>query len=187
MTVREKLDQLFPQGCHCVFIGNEYAESWDESMDDAIVVGFPYAGDGMSREAMMDDAIVIQDDFNDSMNAMREATDLGWPRTFISCEEDEFDAIQDQKSEPYAFSPMKARAAMPLEQQFFRNQTWCTPCLSHSAVGVSFGPVSPVCARHPAGSCSGQVWKTRRPPLGMHRPERRRWGSRGFCGLPCSG
>ena len=71
MTVREKLDQLFPEGCHAVYLGDVYAESWNESMDDAIAIGFPYAGDGMAREAMMDDAIVIQDDFNDSMNAMR--------------------------------------------------------------------------------------------------------------------
>lgn len=127
MTVREKLDQIFPDGCHAVFIGDTYAESWNESMDDAIAIGFPYAGDGMAREAMMDDAIVIQDDFNDSMNAMREATDLGWPRTYISCEDDEFDAIQDQKSEPYAFSPMKARAGQPLEANFFREPDLVLP------------------------------------------------------------
>lgn len=127
MTVREKLDQLFPEGCHAVYLGDVYAESWNESMDDAIAIGFPYAGDGMAREAMMDDAIVIQDDFNDSMNAMREATDLGWPRTYINCEDDEFDAIQDQKSEPYAFSPMKARQGMPLEQNFFREPDLVLP------------------------------------------------------------
>ena len=127
MTVREKLDQLFPDGCHAVYLGDTYAESWNESMDDALAIGFPYAGDGMSREAMMDDAIVIQDDFNDSMNAMREATDQGWPRTFINCEDDEFDAIQDQKSEPYAFSPMKARQGMPLEQNFFREPDLVLP------------------------------------------------------------
>jgi hypothetical protein len=127
MTVREKLDQLFPDGCHCVYLGDVYAESWNESMDDAIAIGFPYAGDGMAREAMMDDAIVIQDDFNDSMNAMREATDLGWPRTYINCEDDEFDAIQDQKSEPYAFSPMKARTGMPLAQNFFREPDLVLP------------------------------------------------------------
>ena len=34
-------------------------------MDDGLVIGFPYDGDGMAREAIMDDAIVIQDFFND--------------------------------------------------------------------------------------------------------------------------
>lgn len=127
MTVREKLDQLFPDGCHAVFLGDTYAESWNESLDDAIVIGFPYEGDGMSREAMMDDAVVIQDFFNDCMNAMREAADLGWPRTFIDCETDEFDAIQDQRSEPYAFSPMKAKKGQPLEQSFFREPELTLP------------------------------------------------------------
>jgi len=126
-TVQDKLNQLFPNGVHCVFVGLEFAEAWDESMDDAITVGFPYEGDGMSREAMMDDAVVIQDFFNDIMNSLREAQDMGWPRTFISAEEEEFDAIQDQRSEPYAFSLKKARAAQPLENDFFREPDLVLP------------------------------------------------------------
>ena len=45
-TVRDKLNQLFPDGVHCVFIGKTYAEAWSESMDDGLVIGFPYEGDG---------------------------------------------------------------------------------------------------------------------------------------------
>lgn len=126
-TVQDKLNQLFPSGVHCVFIGQEYAEAWDETMDDAITIGFPYEGDGMSREAMMDDAVVIQDFFNDIMNSLREAQDMGWPRTYISAEEEEFDAIQDQRSEPYAFSLKKARAGQPLENDFFREPDLVLP------------------------------------------------------------
>lgn len=126
-TVQDKLNQLFPNGVHCVFIGMEYAEAWDESMDDAITIGFPYEGDGMSREAMMDDAVVIQDFFNDIMNSLREAQDMGWPRTFIDAEEQEFDAIQDQRSEPYAFSQKKSRTGMKLEDSFFREPDLVLP------------------------------------------------------------
>lgn len=126
-TVRDKLNQLFPEGVHCVFIGKTYAESWAESMDDGLVIGFPYEGDGMAREAIMDDAIIIQDFFNDIMNSMREAQDLGWPRTYISAEDEEFDAIQDQRSEPYAFALKKARQGQPLESDFFREPDLALP------------------------------------------------------------
>lgn len=126
-TVRDKLNQLFPEGVHCIFIGKTYAESWAESMDDALVIGFPYEGDGMAREAIMDDAIVIQDFFNDIMNSLREAQDLGWPRTYISAEDEEFDAIQDQRSEPYAFALKKARQGQPLEADFFREPDLVLP------------------------------------------------------------
>jgi hypothetical protein len=126
-TVRDKLNQLFPDGVHCVFLGKTYAESWAESMDDGLVIGFPYEGDGMAREAIMDDSIVIQDFFNDIMNSLREAQDLGWPRTYISAEDEEFDAIQDQRSEPYAFALKKARTGQALEADFFREPDLVLP------------------------------------------------------------
>ena len=126
-TVRDKLNQLFPDGVHCVFLGKTYAESWAESLDDGIVIGFPYEGDGMAREAIMDDSIVIQDFANDIMNSMREAQDLGWPRTYISAEDEEFDAIEDQRSEPYAFALKKARTGMKLEDDFFREPDLALP------------------------------------------------------------
>ena len=126
-TVRDKLNQLFPDGVHCVFLGKTYAESWSESMDDGLVIGFPYEGDGMAREAIMDDAIVIQDFTNDIMNSLREAQDLGWPRTYIHAEDTEFDAIQDQRSEPYAFALKKARTGQALEADFFREPDLVLP------------------------------------------------------------
>lgn len=126
-SVRDKLNQLYPQGLHAVFIGKTYAEGWAESVDDGVAVGFPYEGDGMAREAIMDDAIVIQDFFNDILNSLREAQDYGWPRTFIHTEDTEFDAIQDQKSEPYAFSMKKARAGQALEADFFREPDLVLP------------------------------------------------------------
>jgi hypothetical protein len=126
-TVKDKLNQLFPDGLHCVFIGKQYAESWAESMDDGLVIGFPYEGDGMAREAIMDDSIVIQDFFNDIMNSLREAQDLGWPRTYISAEDEEFDAIQDQRSEPYAFAMKKARQGQALNADFFREPDLVLP------------------------------------------------------------
>lgn len=120
MNVREKLKELFPLGCHVVFVGEIYVGSWAESMDDHIHIDFPSPGDGMSRPAPLDKLIVIQDDFNDDMNAYWEAGQYGWPSTWIDSDETELDAINDQKSVPYAIRAKKANTQRPLGDSFYR-------------------------------------------------------------------
>lgn len=110
MTVKEKLLQLFPSGVHVVFNGDTYVGSWDESIDDHLVVGFPYVGDGMFRMALMDPMVVVQDRFNDAMNAAFEVWDFGWPSTWVAADDTEYDAIGDQQAAPYAFRQFKELA-----------------------------------------------------------------------------
>ena len=119
-TVKDKLSELFPLGCHAVFVGDIYVGSWAESMDDAIVIGFPYHGDGMYRQAIMDPMVVVQDRFNDNMNAAAEVWDMGWPSTWTNADDQEYDAIGNQRADPYAIRQKKARSGMPLDQEFFR-------------------------------------------------------------------
>ncbi|MGH9345049.1 MAG: hypothetical protein ACRD19_14975 [Terriglobia bacterium] len=120
LTVKEKLEQLFPSGCHVVFVGDVYVGSWDESMDDALTIGFPYPGDGMSRQAMMDRGVVVQDRYNDDRNAYAECKDCGWPSTWVNGDETDIDSIAEQKADPYAIRIRKARSTMPMAQEFFR-------------------------------------------------------------------
>jgi hypothetical protein len=122
MTVREKLLQLFPSGCHAVFVGDVYVGSWDESMDDALCIGFPYAGDGMSRQALMDRGVVIQDRFNDDRNAYAEVKDYGWPSTWVNGDDSDFDALVNQKADPFAIRLKKARNGTPMDAEFYREQ-----------------------------------------------------------------
>lgn len=118
LTYREKFQQIFPQGCHVCFVGDQYVGSWDESLDDHIGVDFPYAGDGMSRMAAMDPMIVVQDDFNDDMNAYHEIAEYGWPSRYVQGEEQDLDAITDQKAAPYTYRSKKARNGQALEADF---------------------------------------------------------------------
>lgn len=120
MTLGDKFRQLFPEGCCVTFVGDVYVGSYAESMDDHLCISFPYEGDGMNRMAIMDPMVVVQDAFNDAMNAAREVFDVGWPSTWISCEDQEYDAIVNQRAEPYAIRQKKARNGQPLEQDFFR-------------------------------------------------------------------
>lgn len=119
-TLGEKLQQIFPSGCHVAFIGDRYVGSWDESMDDHLTIDFPIPGDGMSRQSIMDRAVVFQDRYNDDRNAYAECKDMGWPSTWINADETEFDAIAQQRADPYAIRPGKARSGEPLQSEFYR-------------------------------------------------------------------
>jgi hypothetical protein len=120
MTVRDKLNQLFPLGCHAVFVGDVYVGSQARCMDDAIGISFPFAGDGMHREAIMDAMVVVQDRYNDNMNAAAEVWDHGWPSTWVNADDTEYDAIVNQRADPYAIRQKKARSGVAMEAEFFR-------------------------------------------------------------------
>lgn len=122
LTVKEKLQQLFPSGCHAVFIGDVYVASWDESLDDALEIGFPTPGDGLSRPAMMDRGVVVQDRFNDDRNAYAEVKDCGWPSTWVNADEAEFETFGEQRADPYAIRQKKARTSVALEADFYREE-----------------------------------------------------------------
>lgn len=120
LTLGGKIKQLFPEGVHCVFVGDVYVESCPEAIEDALCIEFPWEGDGMNREGFMESFLVVQDSFNDSMNAAREIFDTGWPSTWINAEEDEYDAIVKQRSEPYALRQKKVNVGMKTADMFFR-------------------------------------------------------------------
>jgi len=120
MTVGEKLKQLFPDGCRAVFMGDEYAESFNCSLDDELDIRFPFPGDGMFRKAIMDPMVVVQDAFNDAVNAAREIFDTGWPSTWVDATEDEYAAITSQRAAPYAYRQKKAKSGIKLPDSFYR-------------------------------------------------------------------
>jgi hypothetical protein len=120
-TVRDKFKELFPTGAHVVFVGDNYAESWEESVDDAIDIAFPRQGDGMTGRAMMENMVVIQDSYNDKKNAEREAYEKGWPCTWVSGKAVDYDAILNQRSEPYAYHEIKElRAGEKVQDVVYR-------------------------------------------------------------------
>ena len=106
-TVYEALKSLFPNGVHVCVVGQEYAEAWNESMDDCIETGCAYTGKGQSRMPIMKVMVVVQDRFNSFMNCSAENFDFGQPSIWVTCDPHDYKAIQKQKSEPWAFRHMK--------------------------------------------------------------------------------
>jgi len=125
---RDQLQQLFPTGAHVVFVGDNYAESWEECPDDVLAVGFPYPGDGMSRMAFMTPAVPIQEDFNRDMNAIAQVKEYCWPSVWVHASEVEYDAITKQISEPGAIRLLKEKAkGEPASNSFFQEQPLTIP------------------------------------------------------------
>lgn len=103
ITVAEKLAQLFPDGVHAVVVGKEYAESWNQSMDDCITVGHAVIGKGQTRMPIMRPIVEDQDRVNTTCNYIAECFDYGAPSIWVDAEEDEYAAIMKQRASPYTF------------------------------------------------------------------------------------
>ncbi len=116
-TVRDALAEIFADkqggftGIHAVFVGDNYSQSWPESMDDCLTVEQPFAGDGQFALAVMDAAVIAQDRFNTLMNYIAETFDFGAPSTWVAANKVEYEAIMDQKAQPFGFRQLKQLAA----------------------------------------------------------------------------
>ena len=110
INVKEKIAQLFPDGVHACIVGDQYAESWNQSMDDCISVGHAFIGKGQSRMPIMKSMVVIQDRFNTSMNYVAETNDFCVPSTWVGCDAQEYAAIKKQKAAPGSFRNLKSLA-----------------------------------------------------------------------------
>lgn len=120
-TARDAFADLFNDGAHCKFIGDQYCGSWNETMDDALTTVWAYEGDGMSRMPYMFPCLTLQDRFNDFMNAAAEVFDYGWPSKWIEGDEGDADAVQDQRSEPWNIYTKKLPPSVSaLENLFYQ-------------------------------------------------------------------
>ena len=122
-TLEDAFLELFPEGVRVCFQGETYVGSYAESMDDHIDIRWPYAGDGMFRQAYMDPMVVVQDCFNDGMNAAREKFDTGWGALWINADDTDLDAITSQRAAPNAIRGWKTRTqGGKLEDEFFKEE-----------------------------------------------------------------
>lgn len=106
-SYRDKFLKMFPDGCHVKWVGKTYSESWNECPDDAIDVAFPMERDGMTGGALMEPMKVVQDAYNDYMNAKRENYETGWSVTYFRGNDEDYAAISDQRSRPNDYILLK--------------------------------------------------------------------------------
>jgi hypothetical protein len=139
MTIREKLQQMFPHGCRSVWVGDTYAQSFAESMDDHVDVRFPYEGEGMFRMAVMDPHIVNQDFFNDTLNGLREGIDTGWPDIWFDSEDEDLDAVRSQRSAPNSVRGFKCRDPKTMAQSIYQTKMFDIPASLETVLQLLMG------------------------------------------------
>ena len=128
LTVGEKLKQLYPDGAHMVVVGQDYACSYNKSMDDCISISHPYIGKGQQRMPILYPMIVVQDRFNQGMNLIAESQDHLVPSTWIGCAATEFAAITKQRAKPGAFRNLKDMpTGVKIQDLVYREQDYQIP------------------------------------------------------------
>ena len=140
--VRERLYELFPDGCYVAFAGGAYCESRSESLDDHWVIRHAMPGEGVNRPAIGDTLMEIQDQVNTYRNIAVETYEYGIPPIYADSEVLDFDALQQQTSEPGSTIPARARAGMGLPDGFFQpNPAVVSPQMQAELVQL-VGPLS---------------------------------------------
>ncbi len=116
-TVRDAIARIFADkqggftGLHACFVGQTYSYAFPESMDDCLITAQPFAGDGQFALAIMDPAVVAQDRFNTLMNYIAETFDFGAPSTWVSANKVDYEAMLDQKAQPFGIRQLKQMQA----------------------------------------------------------------------------
>ena len=142
-TIADKLRQIFPEGCHVKYIGKSYSESWNESPDDVLDIGFPVERDGMSGGALMEPMKVVQDTFNDYMNAKRQNYETGWSARFFFGSDTDYQAITDVRSRPNNFILLKEKSPDLKMEQIIQSEPPSEPPPGFdAAIEELRGPIS---------------------------------------------
>lgn len=141
-TIAERLREMFPDGFQIVFVGDTYCGGQPQSFDDALTIGFPYVGEGMYRQAIMDPMVTVQDRFSDNMNGIAENFDTGWANLWINAADQDYEAIVGQIASPNAIRQMKnVKAGSKVSDMLHREENADLPPTLWQFVELLQGPL----------------------------------------------
>ena len=104
---REWFEDNYPDGGKVVFLGNEYAESCNESMDDHWSVGHAVRGHGQATPAYGYSMLVAQDAFSDAFDLEMETHMRAIPAIYADPQVFDFPAYSRERAIPGARYPLK--------------------------------------------------------------------------------
>jgi len=120
-SLRDELLELFPDGAYIALAGDTYCESRNENMDDHWRVMHALPGDGSSGRPALGDALIsVQERFNTLSNLQIETYEYGIPPIYADSDVLDFDALQNQTTEPGAHYPARAKPGQSLAAGFFQ-------------------------------------------------------------------
>jgi hypothetical protein len=148
---REWFEDNYPDGGCVVFLGNEYAESRNESMDDHWSIGHAVKGHGQATPAYGASMLVAQDAFSDVFDLEMETHMRAIPAIHFDPDTFDLSARSKQKANPGAAYPLKhglesninvgqkafAEPAVSVSAQLLQTRTDLATTLSTVVTGIS--------------------------------------------------
>ena len=148
---REWFEDNYPDGARVVFVGTEYAESCNESMDDHWSVGHAVRGHGQATPAYGYSMLTMQDAFSDAFDLEMETHMRAIPSIWLDPSVFDLPAYSREQARPGSVYPMKhdidpqvnpSAHAFPEPQvqvsaQLMNLRTWLTSDGAASVTGIA--------------------------------------------------
>ena len=122
-TEREKIAEIYQDGVHAVIVGKQYAESWNECIDDVISILHSQPGRGMTRRPGLKPLVAVQDRVNQTLNYIAQSNDTGAPSIWVNSSVCDFNALTKQVARPWALRDLdELDVKVPIDQVIHREE-----------------------------------------------------------------
>lgn len=115
-AIADKLCELFPDGCLVITAGNEFMFARNCNMNDHLVVGHAFPGNGQNRRALLTSVMPIQKRLNDWMDLMGDFFVRTVPKRYYDQNTFDIELIQSQDNVPGGAIPFVAKAGTSITE-----------------------------------------------------------------------
>lgn len=125
-TSREAIDKLkkkFPHGCCAIFVNDEFARAYDESVDDHWSISTNPLDSFIHGVPMGKAALDVQDAYNEVKNLALQKHQFGISETFVDSSIIDEDAYRAQMTGPGYITFAAGNPGQPLGNAFFQTRT----------------------------------------------------------------
>lgn len=138
---RDRLKEIFSEGCELIVCGDAYCASRPRSMDEFIRVAHSTPGDGQNRSSLMHDMVGPQDTFNDCWNQQKEIFDYCIPEVYMDAATLDAMAREERKAEPGAEVPVVLGPGEDIRAKVMFGENVEVPQTLIAALGTISGPL----------------------------------------------
>lgn len=117
-NVAQTLKEMFPKGVYCVFVNEEFAEAYEEALDDVWgSTEFP-TSERIHNEPLGNALVPIQEMTNDLVALTMDTIEAGVPVNFFDARAIDRDAFKNNGANPGDFIPANPRPGQSLDSSF---------------------------------------------------------------------
>jgi hypothetical protein len=121
--VREELLAKFPDGALLVKAATDFVFARNECIDDHVVIGHPFPGQGQNRRSLGESLLPIQDYINELVMLILDFAKRTVPKKWMDAEAFNIEAIRGQKNIPGTIGGFLSQPGKTVEQLIFVEPT----------------------------------------------------------------